>query len=80
MIAADAVSIDGSSGWIGLAIAFVALSTMRIVLGIDNIFLIAIATSKLPVEQPKKARFIVFLLMVELADLRVRKQHAMNTA
>jgi len=58
ILAAGGVSIDSSSSWFGLLIAFVALSAMEIVLGIDNIVFISIATSKLPVEQQKKARFI----------------------
>jgi predicted tellurium resistance membrane protein TerC len=58
ILASGGVSIDRSSGWLGLLIAFVALSAMEIVLGIDNIIFISIATSKLPVEQQKKARLI----------------------
>lgn len=58
MFAYSGVSIDSSSGWLGLLIAFVALSAMEIVLGIDNIIFISITTSKLPVEQQKKARLI----------------------
>ena len=38
-------------------IALVALASMEIVLGIDNIVFIAIVTGKLPVEQQPKARF-----------------------
>ena len=34
-----------------LVIALLALTTMEIVLGIDNIVFITIATSKLPLEQ-----------------------------
>jgi predicted tellurium resistance membrane protein TerC len=52
------MTLDSSTGWTGLAIALIALSTMEIVLGIDNIVFISIATSKLPEEQRKKARLI----------------------
>jgi predicted tellurium resistance membrane protein TerC len=58
MIGAGAVSIDPSSGWVGLAVALVALSAMEIVLGIDNIIFISIATGKLPKEQQPRARLI----------------------
>lgn len=57
-LAAGAVSVDPSSGWVALAIALVALSAMEIVLGIDNIVFISIATSKLPPEQQQRARLI----------------------
>lgn len=57
-LAAGAVSVDPSAGWVGLAIALVALSAMEIVLGIDNIIFISIVTGKLPPEQQKKARLI----------------------
>jgi predicted tellurium resistance membrane protein TerC len=40
-----------------LAIAFVALTVMEIVLGIDNIVFISIQTSKLPKEQRPRARW-----------------------
>jgi hypothetical protein len=36
VLAAGAVSVDLSSGWVTLAIALIALSAMEIVLGIDN--------------------------------------------
>ena len=58
MIGAGAVNIDPSSGWVGLAVALVALSAMEIVLGIDNIIFISIATGKLPKEQQPRARLI----------------------
>jgi len=68
-LAAGGVSIDSSSGWLGLLIAFVALSAMEIVLGIDNIIFISITTSKLPVEQQKKARFIGLALAMAMRIL-----------
>ena len=55
-LAAGGVTIEPSSGWVGLAVALIALSAMEIVLGIDNIVFISIATNKLPEEQRKKAR------------------------
>jgi predicted tellurium resistance membrane protein TerC len=58
MIGAGAVNIDPSSGWVGLAVALVALSAMEIVLGIDNIIFMSIATGKLPKEQQPRARLI----------------------
>jgi len=66
MFASGGVSIDSSSGWLGLLIAFVALSAMEIVLGIDNIIFISITTSKLPVEQQKKARLIGLALAMAM--------------
>jgi predicted tellurium resistance membrane protein TerC len=57
-LAAGAVSVDPASGWVGLLVALIALSAMEIVLGIDNIVFISIATSKLPPEQQQKARLI----------------------
>jgi len=69
ILAAGGVSIDSSSGWLGLLIAFVALSAMEIVLGIDNIIFISITTSKLPVEQQKKARFIGLALAMAMRIL-----------
>jgi predicted tellurium resistance membrane protein TerC len=56
VLAAGGVTIDPSNGWVGLAVALIALSAMEIVLGIDNIVFISIATNKLPEEQRKKAR------------------------
>jgi predicted tellurium resistance membrane protein TerC len=58
VLAAGAMAIDGSAGWAGLAVALIALSAMEIVLGIDNIVFISIATSKLPKEQQARARLI----------------------
>ncbi len=58
LIGAGSVSIDPDSGWVGLAIALVALTAMEIVLGIDNIVFISIATGKLPKEQQQRARLI----------------------
>ena len=69
MFATGEVSIDSSSGWLGLLIAFVALSAMEIVLGIDNIIFISITTSKLPVEQQKKARLIGLALAMAMRIL-----------
>jgi predicted tellurium resistance membrane protein TerC len=57
-LAAGSLSVDASTGWFGLLIALVALSAMEIVLGIDNIIFISIATGKLPKEQQQKARLI----------------------
>lgn len=57
-LAAGSVTIDPSSGLAGLAVALLALTAMEIVLGIDNIVFISIATSKLPKDQQSKARFI----------------------
>jgi predicted tellurium resistance membrane protein TerC len=56
--AAGSIAIDSTTGWGGILIALVALSAMEIVLGIDNIIFISIATGKLPKEQQKKARLI----------------------
>ncbi len=47
-------------------IAFVALTAMEIVLGIDNIVFIAIVTSRLPLAQQPKARRIGLLLAMAL--------------
>lgn len=58
VLAAGSAKVDPSSGWIGLAIALIALSAMEIILGIDNIVFISIATSKLPKEQQQRARLI----------------------
>ena len=69
LFASGGVSVDSSEGWIGLLIAFVALSAMEIVLGIDNIVFISIATSKLPVEQQKKARLIGLALAMAMRIL-----------
>jgi predicted tellurium resistance membrane protein TerC len=57
-LAAGAVTIDPSSGWVGLAIALIALTAMEVVLGIDNIVFISITTNKLPEEMRQKARLI----------------------
>ncbi len=43
-------------GWMGAAIALIALAAMEIVLGIDNIIFISIITGKLPAEQQPSAR------------------------
>ncbi len=58
LLAAEGHSVPAGSGWIGLAIALIALTAMEIVLGIDNIVFLSIVTSKLPADQQKKARFI----------------------
>lgn len=58
VLAVGSAKVDPSSGWIGLAIALIALSAMEIILGIDNIVFISIATSKLPKEQQQRARLI----------------------
>lgn len=58
VLAAGGIPADMSDGWMALLIAFVALSAMEIVLGIDNIVFISIATGKLPPAQQAKARFI----------------------
>jgi predicted tellurium resistance membrane protein TerC len=58
LFASGSVPIDPEAGWIGLVIALFALSAMEIVLGIDNIVFISIATSKLPQEQQQRARLI----------------------
>ena len=58
LLGAVEMSVDPTTGWIGLAIALVALAAMEIVLGIENIIFISIVTSKLPVEQQKRARLI----------------------
>lgn len=50
------MTLEPSTGLMGLAIALLALSAMEIVLGIDNIIFISITTNKLPEEQRKKAR------------------------
>ncbi len=53
-----AMAIDPANGLIGLGIALIALAAMEIVLGIDNIVFISIATGKLPQEQQKRARLM----------------------
>ncbi len=53
-----AMAIDPANGLVGLGIALIALSAMEIVLGIDNIVFISIATGKLPQEQQKRARLM----------------------
>ena len=58
LLASSSVTVDASSGWIGLAIALIALTAMEIVLGIDNIVFISIATGRLPKEQQPRARLI----------------------
>ncbi len=58
LLAAGSGMLDSSSGWPGLLIALVALAAMEIVLGIDNVIFISIATSRLPLEQQPKARLI----------------------
>lgn len=57
-LATGTLPVDASTGWFGLLIALVALSAMEIVLGIDNIIFISIATSKLPKDQRRNARLI----------------------
>ena len=57
-LAAGDLSIDPGAGWMGLAFALIALSAMEIILGIDNIIFISIATGKLPADQQKKARLV----------------------
>ena len=52
--------MDGS--WLDAALALLALTTMEIVLGIDNIVFIAIVTSRLPMEQQPLARRIGLIL------------------
>lgn len=52
------MTLEPTTSLMGLAIALLALSAMEIVLGIDNIVFISIATNKLPEEQRKKARLI----------------------
>lgn len=52
------MTLEPSTSLAGLAIALLALSAMEIVLGIDNIVFISIATNKLPEEKRKKARLI----------------------
>jgi predicted tellurium resistance membrane protein TerC len=54
------VGVDQSptGSWAELAIALVSLCAMEIVLGIDNIVFISIATSRLPQEQQKFARLV----------------------
>ena len=58
ILATGAMTLEPSTSLVGLAIALLALSAMEIVLGIDNIVFISIATNKLPEEQRKKARLI----------------------
>ena len=58
ILATGAMTLEPSTSFMGLAIALLALSAMEIVLGIDNIVFISIATNKLPEEQRKKARLI----------------------
>ncbi len=54
ILAASSMPIDISVGWFGLLLALVVLTTMEIVLGIDNILFISIVTSKLPKEQQRR--------------------------
>ena len=58
IFASGDMTIEPSASLMGLAIALLALSAMEIVLGIDNIVFISIATNKLPEAQRKKARLI----------------------
>lgn len=51
-------SLPETDSWVGLTIALVALATMEIVLGIDNVIFISITTSRLPKEQQNRARLI----------------------
>lgn len=55
---AAAVQTTAGSGVGELIIAFLTLSVLEIVLGIDNVIFIAILAGKLPKEQQAKARFV----------------------
>ncbi len=56
--AAGTLATGASAGGIELGIALLALSAMEIVLGIDNIVFISIATNKLPESQRQRARML----------------------
>jgi predicted tellurium resistance membrane protein TerC len=43
--------------WFELIVSFLALTVLEIVLGIDNLILLAVLTERLPAEQRKKARY-----------------------
>jgi predicted tellurium resistance membrane protein TerC len=58
IFAAGGVGLERTETWIGLLIALIALTAMEIVLGIDNIVFISIATNKLPKEQQAQGRLI----------------------
>lgn len=53
-----AVATTAGSGTGELVVAFLTLSVLEIVLGIDNVIFISILAGKLPEEQRAKARFI----------------------
>ena len=55
---AAAVPASTGSSFTELAVAFLTLSVLEIVLGIDNVIFISILASKLPEHQQAKARFI----------------------
>lgn len=57
-VLAAAVQVGAESGFGELAVAFLTLSVLEIVLGIDNVIFISILAGKLPKEQQAKARFI----------------------
>ena len=54
-----------------LVIALLALTTMEIVLGIDNIVFITIASSKLPAEQQPLARKLGLALALILSLIHI---------
>jgi predicted tellurium resistance membrane protein TerC len=53
-----AVQVAADSGAGELVVAFLTLSVLEIVLGIDNVIFISILAAKLPKEQQAKARFV----------------------
>jgi predicted tellurium resistance membrane protein TerC len=57
-VLAAAVQVGAEAGFGELAVAFLTLSVLEIVLGIDNVIFISILAGKLPKEQQAKARFI----------------------
>ncbi len=53
-----ATGTDIGSGWLELTVALISLCAMEIVLGIDNVVFISIATNRLAKEQQKLARLL----------------------
>ena len=52
------MEVGAPSGPAELAVAFLTLSVLEIVLGIDNVIFISILAGKLPAHQQPKARFV----------------------
>ncbi|MEO0588202.1 MAG: TerC family protein, partial [Planctomycetota bacterium] len=59
---ASGVELAADAGWGQIAAALAALIAIEVVLGVDNLVFIAIATTKLPEHQQAKARTIGLIL------------------